>query len=207
MRILIAEDDSTSRNMLSAILERAGHDVVETSDGAAAWEQLRKPDAPKLAILDWMMPGIEGLEVVRRVRSVQTPERPYIIMLTTKHDKTDIVTALDTGADDYLTKPFDTGELRARIEVGVRMLRVQSQLAENVDELETALEQIKTLRGIIPICAHCKKIRDSKGYWHQVEVYVRDHSKADFSHGLCADCMAELYPEEAAEYLAERDAT
>jgi len=177
------------------VLRKAGHEVTETVDGAGAWEELQKPDAPRLAILDWMMPGMDGMEVVRRVRAVETDRPPYLIMLTTKGEKADIIAGLQAGANDYLAKPFDAGELRARVEVGRRLVEAQGALAEKIGELRRALAEIKTLRGIVPICAGCKKIRDDSGFWQQVEVYVRDHSEAEFSHGLCPDCMKRLYPE------------
>jgi phosphoserine phosphatase RsbU/P len=195
MRILIAEDDFTSCGLLMAVLKRAGHDVLKTVNGIQAWEELQKPDAPKLVILDWMMPELDGLEVVRRVRALDTGQPPYILMLTTKTKKADIITGLDAGANDYLAKPFDVGELRARVEVGRRVVEMQDALAAKVGELSRALAEIKTLRGIIPICASCKKIRDDQGYWSQVEVYVRDHTEAEFSHSMCPECMQKLYAE------------
>jgi sigma-B regulation protein RsbU (phosphoserine phosphatase) len=195
MRILIAEDDLTSRIMLSGVLKKIGHEVVEVIDGAAMWDILQQPDAPRLVILDWMMPEMHGLEVVRRVRARQTDRPPYIIMLTTRGEKADIIAGLDVGANDYLAKPFDPGELRSRIEVGRRMVEMQDALATKIEELHRALDQIKTLRGIVPICSNCKKIRDDQGYWNQVEVYVRDHTEAEFSHSVCPECRKELYPE------------
>jgi len=195
MKILIAEDDFTSRTVLTAVLKKQDHEVTATVNGAEAWQALQQPDAPKLAILDWMMPEMDGLEVVRRVRALQTDRPPYIIMLTTKGEKADIIAGLEAGANDYLAKPFDPGELRARIEVGRRMVEIQAALASKIAELRQALDQIKTLRGIVPICANCKKIRDDQGYWNQVEVYVRDHTEAEFSHSICPDCVKELYPE------------
>lgn len=195
MRILIAEDDVTSRIVLTTVLEHCGHEVVATTDGARAWAALQQPDAPQLAILDWMMPELDGLEVVRRVRTRQTTLSPYLIMLTTKDGKGDIVAALGAGANDYLSKPFDADELRARVEVGRRMLETQAALAIKIRELGEALEQVKTLRGILPICANCKKVRNDTGYWQQVEIYVADHTEAEFSHGICPDCMRTLYPE------------
>jgi sigma-B regulation protein RsbU (phosphoserine phosphatase) len=195
MRILIAEDDVTSRVMLSGVLQKSGHEVVETADGASALAVLARPDAPKLAIFDWMMPEMDGLQVVRRVRAIETSQPPYIIMLTTKGDKTDIVSGLEAGADDYLTKPFDLGELRARVNVGRRLLDVQAALAATIEELREAMEQIKVLRGVIPICAWCKKIRDDEGCWNQLEVYIRDHADVKFSHGICPACAERTFPE------------
>lgn len=195
MRILIAEDDLTSRTVLASVLKKEGHEVTATVNGAEAWEVLQQPDAPLLAILDWMMPEVNGLEVVRRVRSLPTNRPPHLIMLTTKSEKDDIIAGLEAGASDYLAKPFHVGELRARIEVGRRMVEMQAALADKIEELRQALDQIKTLRGIVPICAGCKQIRDDRGYWNQVEVYVRDHTEAQFSHGICPDCMKKLYPD------------
>ncbi|MHB8773218.1 MAG: response regulator [Syntrophales bacterium] len=205
MKILIAEDDATSRALLTAVLKKSGHEVVETRNGTEAWELLQKPDSPRLAILDWMMPDMDGLEVVRRVRALHAdqtadPAAPaaarhvYLILLTTKTEKADIVAGLNAGADDYLGKPYHQGELSARVEVGRRMVEMKEALAAKVEELRRALDQIKTLRGIIPICASCKKIRDDAGYWNQLEAFIRDHSEAEFSHSICPECVRKLYP-------------
>ena len=194
MKVLIADDDLTSRNVLSSILKKLGCEVVPTVNGVEALAAMRQPEAPRLAILDWMMPEMDGVEVCRQLTANKTDQPPYIIILTTRDKKEDIVAGLDAGANDYLTKPFSVAELRARIGVGRRMLEMQAQLASTITELREALNHIKTLRGIVPICAKCKKIRDDKGYWERVEVYVSRHSEAQFSHGLCPDCMAALYP-------------
>lgn len=130
MRILIAEDDFTSRVMLAGMLRKVGHDVVETVNGADALKILLNPDAPALAILDWMMPEMDGMEVVRRVRALPTERPPYLIMLTAKGEKADIIAGLDGGADDYLAKPFDPGELGARIEVGRRLIEMQAKFLD-----------------------------------------------------------------------------
>lgn len=195
MRILIAEDDFTCRSMLAAVLSKAGHEPVEVADGFQAWDALQQPDAPRVVILDWMMPDMDGLEVLRRVRALPTDRPPYILMLTTKTEKAAVITGLGAGANDYLTKPFDVGELQARVEVGRRMVEMGDALAAKIEELRRAMAEIKTLRGIVPICASCKRIRDDQGYWRQVEVYVRDHTEAQFSHGICPKCMTHLYPE------------
>lgn len=195
MRILIAEDDQISRMMLAAVLKKHGHEAVVAVDGLEAWEALQKPDAPRLAILDWMMPGMDGLDVVRRVRARRDSPQPYLIMLTTKGEKEDIVMGLDAGADDYLPKPFHPAELRARVQVGKRLVEAQDELAAQIVKLQQALDHIKTLQGILPICMHCKKIRNDTGYWEQVEAYVGHHSEALFSHGICPDCLKLHYPE------------
>lgn len=195
MRVLIAEDDLTSRSILSALLKKSGHTVVETTNGTDALDAMQQPDAPRMAILDWMMPGMDGLTVVRRIRELKTDQPPYLIMLTAKGKKSDVIVGLDAGADDYLVKPFDTGELQARIEVGRRIVDLQMRLAEQVRALRQASKHIKTLQGILPICSFCKKIRNDKGYWDQVEAYVGKHSQAQFSHGVCPECMKIHYPE------------
>jgi len=195
VRILIAEDDLTSRTILAALLAKGGHEVVAACDGAQAWEALQQADAPRLAILDWMMPGMDGIEICQRLRATQAGQQRYLIMLTARSSKRDTAEGLRAGADDYLSKPFDPDELCARVEVGCRILALQDQLAGKVRELQEALAQIKTLRGIVPICASCKKIRDDQGYWNQVEAYVSRHSEARFSHGLCPECSAKLFPE------------
>jgi phosphoserine phosphatase RsbU/P len=201
--ILIAEDDVTSRTLLRAVLRKGGHEVVAACDGEEAWDVLQRPDTPRLAILDWMMPGLDGVGVVRRVRAVDTDRPPYIIMLTTRNEKNDIIEGLRAGADDYLIKPWDAEELHARIEVGCRMISLQDRLADKVRELQEALDQVKTLEGILPICSFCKKIRDDGNYWQQVEEYVGSHSGAKFSHSICPQCMSKHYPE-FAESIAEQ---
>jgi DNA-binding response OmpR family regulator len=195
MRILIAEDDATSRIVLATVLTKDGYNVTATDDGGAAWEVLKKPNAPRLAILDLMMPGIDGLELVRRVRAIPSAAPPYLIIVSTKSEKADVISALDAGANDYLTKPFDPGELRARIEVGRRMIEMRFQLNEKVEELSQALAEVRTLKGIVPICANCKNVRDDQGYWNRVETYLNEHTEADFTHAVCPDCMKRLYPQ------------
>lgn len=135
MHILIAEDDFTSRNMLAAVLKKTGYEVVETTNGNDAWETMQHIDAPKLVILDWIMPQRDGLEVCRLIRSLETDYPPYIIMLTSKDKKVDIVVGLEAGADDYLAKPYDPGELCARVDVGRRMVEMQASLLEARDRL------------------------------------------------------------------------
>jgi diguanylate cyclase (GGDEF)-like protein len=135
MRILIAEDDITSRTVLAGVLKNAGYEVEATLNGEEAWQRLQRPDAPELAILDWMMPEMDGPDVVRRVRALGNEKPPYILMLTARGDKADIIAGLEAGANDYLSKPFDRGELRARIEVGRRFVEMQSALIASREAL------------------------------------------------------------------------
>jgi two-component system cell cycle response regulator len=135
MRILIAEDDLTSRAMLTAVLRKWGYEPVVTENGVQALAAAQQPDAPALMLLDWNMPEMDGLEVIRRIRAVETPTPPYIIMLTSKGDKASVVAGLDAGASDYIPKPHDSLELRARLKVGQRLLELQAHLVEARDAL------------------------------------------------------------------------
>ena len=195
MKALIADDDLISRSILEAVLRQWGYDVTAVDDGQEAWRALTGADAPKLAILDWLMPGMEGVEICRRLRELGTPEPPYLILLTMRDSMDDIVAGLGAGADDYVTKPFDKRELRARVDVGRRVVELRLTLARRVEELQRAVEKVQRLRGLLPICSFCKKIRDDRGYWEQVEVYIRDHAGVEFTHGLCPECVARHYPQ------------
>lgn len=188
MRILLAEDELISRTMLASLLAKWDFDPVVTEDGAVAWGVMQKPEAPSLAILDWNMPRMDGLEVCRRIRQLPSSNPPYVIILTSRGEKDNIIQGLDAGANDYISKPYDPHELRARLGVGRRMVTMQNVLAERMRDLEEALHHIKTLQGILPICCYCNKIRDDKQYWHQVETYIAAHSEAQFSHGICPEC-------------------
>jgi CheY-like chemotaxis protein len=187
-RVLIAEDDPVSCLVLERTLCGWGYGVAVARDGAEAWAALAADDAPRLAILDWMMPGVEGPEVCRRVRALARPIPTYLILLTARGQTDDVVTGLESGADDYVTKPFDRQELRSRLRVGERFLALQTRLAERVQELETALGQVKELKGLLPICCYCKAVRDDHNYWHRVETYITAHSSARFTHGICPGC-------------------
>jgi diguanylate cyclase (GGDEF)-like protein len=136
MRVLVAEDDRASRNLLSRILAGWGYEVSAVSDGLEAWAELQGPDPPPLVVLDWMMPGLDGVEVCRLARAVPTPSPPYIILLTARSGKEDIVVGLEAGADDFVSKPFDRDELRARVEVGRRFVELNRELVESRRALE-----------------------------------------------------------------------
>ncbi len=143
MKILIAEDDLVSRRVLEVTLIKWGYEVIVAGDGNEALTVLQSADAPPLAILDWMMPVTDGVEVCRRVRQTPSAVPTYVILLTAKTEKEDVVRGLDAGADDYLTKPFERTELRARIEVGTRMVGLQKKLADRVEELNQTLVELK----------------------------------------------------------------
>jgi sigma-B regulation protein RsbU (phosphoserine phosphatase) len=192
VKILIAEDDMISRRLLEITLSKWGYEVIATCDGVAAWELLQSSDPPPLAILDWMMPGLNGLQLCRKIRGIPTSTPPYLILLTAKGRREDVVTGLQAGANDYVTKPFDREELHARVQVGVRIVELQHSLADRVRALEEALARVKQLQGLLPICSYCKKIRDDQNYWQQVENYISKHSEAQFSHSICPDCYESL---------------
>jgi DNA-binding response OmpR family regulator len=188
MRVLIADDEATLRRLLRAALVPAGYELVEVADGAAAWEALGTDDPPALAVLDWVMPGLDGVEVCRRVRARTATVSPYLILVTAKGETEDVVAGLEAGADDYIAKPFAPAELRARVAVGARVVTLQQSLAERVRALEEALIQVKHLQGLLPICAWCKRIRNDQNYWQQVETYIAERSDARFTHSICPDC-------------------
>ncbi len=195
MKLLIAEDDSMMQKLLDAAVKSEGFDTILCSNGAQALAELSKEDSPDLVLCDWLMPEINGIDVIKRLRENDKTKNKYVIMLTSRSDKEDIVSGLDAGADDYLIKPFNKAELGARIRVGVRVLNLQKSLAERVIELEKALAEIKQLKGLIPICSYCKKIRNDDNYWEKIEKYLAERSDVQFSHGICPDCMKKLEKE------------
>jgi CheY-like chemotaxis protein len=192
---LVADDDRVTAEILSRTLKRWEFDVAVVSNGAEAWDHLRAATVPTLAILDWMMPEMDGPEVCRRVRADLPLANMYLMLLTARETRGDLVTGLNAGADDYVTKPFDPEELRARVQVGVRILTLQKNLAERVEELQAALSNVKQLRGLLPICSYCKRIRGDDQYWQQLEGYIAEHSDAQFSHGICPACYAAISAE------------
>ena len=198
-KVLIAEDEPLSRRLLETRLTSGGYQVVAAENGARAWEILESDDAPELAILDWMMPELDGPEICRRLRSRESGTYVYVILLTARGRLDDLVAGLESGADDYVTKPFDWEELETRLRTGKRILRLQSELAGKVAELESALAHVRTLQGLLPICMHCKSIRDDSNTWHRLETYIESHSNALFTHSLCRKCLATHYPAYAQE--------
>ncbi len=163
MRILIAEDDFTSRAVLAGVLRKMGHEVVEVVNGSQAWEAMRQPGAPQLAILDWMMPELDGLELCRRIRAMEFKAPPYLIMLTSKTEKEEIIAGLEAGADDYLVKPFDPGELRARVKAGMRTLEMQAHLLEkDASLLQSAQELAEKNQALTEACGKALKADQAK---------------------------------------------
>jgi phosphoserine phosphatase RsbU/P len=198
MRILVAEDDAVTRRMTESTLARHGWDVITASDGEAAWQILETStgqSAPELVVLDWMMPGLDGIEICRKLRVTAGFELIYAILLTSRSEKEDLAMGLTAGANDYITKPFDPIELVSRVRVGQRMVKLQTSLAARVRELEVALAHVKRLQGLLPICSYCKKIRNEANYWQQVDSYLTAHSDVELTHGVCPDCFDRIMRE------------
>jgi DNA-binding response OmpR family regulator len=192
VRALIADDDRLGVMMLARALERLGLEVTVAHDGNDAWRMLEQDGGFAMAILDWMMPGADGLELCRRIRRTDLLARMHVVLLTARDARADVVAGLDAGADDYLIKPFDPEELRARVQAGIRIVSLQERLAERVAELQDALSNIKQLRGLLPLCSYCKRIRSDENYWQQLDRFVTEHSDARFSHGICPTCFEQV---------------
>jgi phosphoserine phosphatase RsbU/P len=173
MKILIADDEIISRKVLEETLENLGHEVVVTEDGAQAWEAFQKEYYPIL-ISDWLMPRVDGLTLVKKIRAMAQDRYTYIVMITVLGGKIDLIEALDAGADDFITKPFDGDLLAARLRVVERILGMR--------------QHVSHLEGLLPICMYCKKIRDDQQQWQEIESYISKRSEAEFSHGLCPEC-------------------
>ena len=191
MKILLSEDDPMFALLLQRLLQ-GEYEVVTARDGMEAWEALLADDAPQLAVLDWLMPQMDGIEVCRRVRHQPEMASTYMILLTSRDHIQDILAGFEAGADDYLVKPCDPEELRARVRVGRRVVELQSALAAHNAQIEQALASVRQLQGLLPICSYCKRIRNDQNYWEQLETYLSDHSEALFSHGICPSCYQSI---------------
>jgi len=189
MQILIADDDPISRRLAMHALTGCGADVAIAEDGNGAWTRIQERTQSIVLILDRMMPEIDGVELCRRARLLPTFPPLYIVMVTSAAETSDITAGLDAGADDYVIKPFNAAELKARAQVGMRMVALQESMARRLAELEQALASVKQLRGLLPMCSYCKKIRVDDKYWQQLEGYLTEHSDAEFSHGICPECF------------------
>jgi DNA-binding response OmpR family regulator len=204
MRALIADDDRTTAAILKRSFERWSIDVITAHDGNGAWDLLQSDPAPSLAVIDWMMPGLDGPELCRRIRQHPSLSHLYVMLLTSRDSRADLIAGLEAGADDYLIKPFDPEELRARVHVGLRVLKLQDRLAEQVVELRTALTRVKQLTGLLPICSYCKRIRSDNDYWEQVDSYIAHHSDVQFSHGICPTCFDDVSLQFELEHPAKK---
>lgn len=194
MNILLAEDDRLTRKLLKRHIESLGYKVYQAADGEEAFGLYQTFDL-HLIITDWEMPKQDGLELIRKIRNSPKGDFAYIIILTSKDGTQEIVKGLSGGADDYLVKPSSREELAVRIGAGQRIVKLQLDLAERIRSLEDAVNHIKQLQGILPICMYCKNIRTDKESWQRVEGYISEHSEVKFSHSLCPDCAKKHYPD------------
>jgi DNA-binding NarL/FixJ family response regulator len=198
-RVVIAEDDFLVSKEISRAVKKIGHEVVaEVSTGEEAVEKTCELD-PDVVLMDIQMPGMDGLQASKHIQACC----PTPVVVLTAHDSQDLVErASDTGVGAYLTKPPDPLEVERAITISMArhadMMTCRAlyeKLSERTRELEKALSEIKTLKGLLPICAACKKVRDDQGYWEQIEVYVEARSEAEFSHSICPECAEKLYPD------------
>jgi len=207
-RVLLADDDPIVLKYLGILLEKNGYDCITATNGIEALEKVRAC-APDLILLDVNMPEADGLDVCKQLKSDSSTQHIPIIMVTGSIDKEWRIKGLSAGANDFLTKPIDRSELMVRVrnllkikEFGDFLKNYNELLKREVEEkervmkeLREALANVKKLSGLLPIFASCKKIRNDQGYWTQIETYIHDHSEADFSHGMCPDCLKKLYPD------------
>jgi len=187
MRVLVADDDNVSRTLLTRTLGEWNFDVAACADDKTAWTRLRE-DKPAIAILGWTIAALTGAELCRRIRLDPEIASLYVVLLS-PNSRQHAVAAVDAGADDYLAKPCDPDELRVRMSVARRVVGLQRTLSDQVSELQTALSTVRQLKGLLPICSYCKRIRSDEDYWEQMESYIAQHSDAQFSHGICPGCM------------------
>lgn len=192
--IVLIDDEVDYANMLKIRLASAGYDPISFSDPLEGIVHIQNTSTD-LVLLDINMPGINGFDLCRRLKEAEKTRRVPVIFLTARVESHDIVKGFEAGGVDYITKPVNAQVLLARVNTHVMLKRALDEQNVLIQKLQDSLAQIKTLSGLVPICAHCKKIRDDKGYWEKVEVYIEEHSDAQFSHGICPDCMNTLYPE------------
>lgn len=178
MKILVAEDDMISRRVIEQQLLKLGHEVVAAEDGASGHSKFLEHE-PQVTITDWMMPDVDGLELCRRIRTTERTQYAYVIMLTALSGKENYLAGMDAGADDYLTKPVDMDQLKARLRVAERILSLK--------------QEVSTLGRLLPICAWCKRVRDDKGYWDSVESYLEQTDHMSVSHGICPTCAEKTF--------------
>jgi DNA-binding response OmpR family regulator len=173
VKILIADDDGVTRTLLRRTLEGVGYEVIETGDGREAWDRFHRETAP-IVIVDWMMPLVNGLELCRMIRAERRRPYTYIIMLTALGGKGSYLEGIGAGADDFITKPFDPDELKARLRVAERILDLHAE--------------VKQLQRLLPVCAYCRRIREEDDSWIRLEQYLTRRTDAALSHGICPDC-------------------
>lgn len=207
MSILIVDDSPDQQALLRSILGKAGHDDVLSADSAKSASLLLNLGGEAtshkidLILMDILMPEQDGVETCRQIKRCAHLQDVPVIMVTAKSDLSNLKEAFSAGAMDYISKPVNSVELLARVSSALllkqemdRRKNRELELRRSNEELQKALKEVKVLRGLIPICASCKKIRNDGGFWQQLEEYLGEHSEAEFSHGLCQPCIKKLYP-------------
>jgi DNA-binding response OmpR family regulator len=192
--ILVVDDNPDNLRLLAGILSEHHSKIRLAPSGERALATIRK-EAPDLVLLDIMMPHMNGFEVCRQLKADQETAGIPIIFISALDETIDKVKAFSMGGVDYITKPFKSEEVLARVKTHLSLRRLQCTLEKKNEQLRQALDEIRILRGILPICSSCKKIRNEDGYWEQIEIYIQDRSEVDFSHGICEECARKIYPE------------
>jgi len=191
--ILVVDDSPDNLNVLTHMLSEQDYQVRPAISGELALKAVQK-SPPDLILLDIMMaPGMDGYEVCQQLKAHEQSRGIPVIFMSALHDTINKIKAFEVGGVDYITKPFQIEEVLARVHTHLVLRNLQKHLEEKNTQLEEALANVKRLRGLLPICASCKKIRDDQGYWKQIEVYIENHSEALFSHGVCPECADKLY--------------
>ena len=187
MKILIADDHVIARRILEEAIGDLGHDVTVVCDGREAWDELSIARYD-VVISDWVMPRIDGIELCRRLRARKGEPFIYVMLVSARNSSEDIVKGIMAGANDFITKPVERSELRARLHAAERMVDLERSLAGRLIDLERALEEVATLRSLLPICMYCKSIRNDQQAWDDIEEYLRRHANAECTHSICPDC-------------------
>ena len=185
--ILIVEDSQTNIQVLGRVLKDEKYELAIATNGKEGYQMAINID-PDLILLDIMMPVMDGFETCKRLKLLDKTKNIPIIFLTARGNPDDVIAGFELGAVDYITKPFNSHELLARVKTHIT-------LQQTIQELKRSLDEIKTLKGLLPICAKCKKVRDDEGYWQSVEKYISTRTEAKFTHSICPDCLKDLYPE------------
>ncbi|HEX7897471.1 MAG TPA: response regulator [Planctomycetota bacterium] len=206
LKVLLAEDSPEQREYLEVLLTGWGYPVLACKDGDEAWRALQALDAPALLLLDSVMPGLSGPQICRRLRETRAKRARHIILLTACAKPEDVETGLDAGADDFVAKPFNEMELRARLRTGERHVLLQEELGRRVVEVEAAMTRIRQLEGILPLCSYCKRIREGERAWQPLESFISRRSKAKFSHDICPDCWTYVVEPELKDLAPGNDA-
>jgi PleD family two-component response regulator len=193
MKILIVDDIPENISSLAIALESEGYDIKTAAGGEQAL-QIVHHDSPDLILLDIRMNGIDGFETCLTLKKSDATRDIPVIFLTVSKETEAVVRGFTCGGVDYIAKPFRQEEVCARVRTHLYLRALVKEKEKLIGELQEALAKVKTLSGLLPICSSCKKIRDDKGYWNQIESYIRERSEADFTHGICPKCAKMLYP-------------